>query len=422
MSRPFSCSFSTKVMPESLSVLAAATTLAEWARDRRRTWSDEPLPAPVPRALIEPVPSVPPMLVEPVMPDAIADAIVDDEVVFEDNEVVWEEVALDDTPLDVVTPATEEIERPSVVAVFFPGLTAVAASICVAAARIGAAAGSVAMSALEGLRPLGESSAAWLMRGAAVVSTLSVVMVIGVHRGQLFARWDRVAAMVVAATNRPPSEPQPVARPTGTGRLSVKSANGVAQVMIDGTPRGTSPVTVDLPAGAHRVLLRSEKGSVERAIRIQAGEPSEVNEAIFPGWLLLSTPIDLSLSEDGQALKRDERGWAILPPGPHDIHLDNRALGLHEVRHVVVTPGDTTRVSYAPQASTLSLTTNELADVWIDGVSFGQAPLVDQPIALGVHDVRVRSALHERWLRLRATVQPVQVNVDLTADRPTAPR
>jgi hypothetical protein len=121
------------------------------------------------------------------------------------------------------------------------------------------------------------------------------------------------------------------------------------------------------------------------------------------------------MSEAGQALKRDERGWAILAPGPHDIHLDNRALGVHEVRHVVVTPGDTTRLSFMPHASMISLTTNEVADVWIDGAPFGQAPLVDQPISVGPHDVRVRSALHERWLRVRATVQPVQINVDLTA-------
>ena len=96
--------------------------------------------------------------------------------------------------------------------------------------------------------------------------------------------------------------------------------------------------------------------------------------------------------------------------------LDNRTLGVHEVRRVVVTPGDTTRLSFAPHASTLSLTTNEPADIWIDGASFGQSPLVDQPITLGVHDVRVRSAVHERWLRVRATVQPVTVNVDLTAN------
>jgi hypothetical protein len=176
-------------------------------------------------------------------------------------------------------------------------------------------------------------------------------------------------------------------------------------------------VTADLPAGAHRVLLRSPNGSVERTVRIAAGESSDMTEAIFPGWIALVTSVDLTMSEAGKALQRDERGWVFLPPGPHDIHLDNRALGVHEVRHVVVTPGDTTRLSFMPHASTISLTTNEVADVWIDGASFGQAPLVDQSIEVGVHDIRVRSALHERWLRVRATTQPVLINVDLTAGR-----
>ena len=35
-------------MSQSPSVIAAATTLADWARDRRRVWSDVPLDVPIP--------------------------------------------------------------------------------------------------------------------------------------------------------------------------------------------------------------------------------------------------------------------------------------------------------------------------------------------------------------------------------------
>ncbi len=276
-------------------------------------------------------------------------------------------------------------------------------------------AGDATASALERSGAVRDAAIRWLMRGAALASTMSVLMVVGLHRGGLTARWDRVAAMVMAAANRPEDQPAPAQPlPSGSGRLLVTCSNGAAQVLVDGTPHGMAPVTIDLPDGPHRVLLRSEKGSVERVVRVQAGEPVEVSEAIFPGWLAVISPIELTLSENSRALKRDERGWAILAPGPHDVHLDNASLGVHETRHVVVTPGDTTRISLAPDASTISLTTNEPADVWIDGTAFGQTPLVDQPIALGVHDIRVRGAAHERWLRVRATVQPVVVNVDLT--------
>jgi hypothetical protein len=388
-------------MTESPSVIAAATALAEWARERRRTWTDDPLPAP---AWFLAAAEVSEGLEEVDIEEVDVEDIAIEEELAEQIEAISEPAL---TPI-FTEEVAEELEPggPSFFETIADGLKTVAVNAVETLAA-----------ALERLRPLGEPAIKSLVRGGAIVSTLSVLLVVGLNSGRLFSRWDRVAAMVIAATNRPPTEPAPVvAPPSGSGRLNVASLNGAAQVLVDGTPRGLAPITLDLPAGAHRVLLRSEKGSVERAIRIQAGESSEIKEAIFPGWIALMTPIDLSLSEDGHPLRRDERGWAILAPGPHDIHLDNRVLGVHEVRRVVVTPGDTTRLSFAPHASTLSLTTNEPADVWIDGASFGQSPLVDQPITLGVHDVRVRSAVHERWLRVRATVQPVTVNVDLTAN------
>ena len=386
-------------------VITAATSLAEWARERRRTWSDVPLPRPEP-------PSAP----LPAMMAGIAE-------------------------LAGLKACTARVDAgPSVFARVVAGaraaflalwvaLNAVEARLEATTTTAGATARAMLMTALERSNSLVEPSVEWLIRGAAIVSTLSVVMLGAMNRGQLFSGWDRVAAgvtstagnvasRVVVAAHRPaPPPPQPQGPPAGSGRLTVESDSGTAVVLVDGTPRGTAPVTVDLPAGAHRVLLKSPKGIVERTVSIQAGESSEMREAIFPGWVALSSPIDLSLSEDGRPLQRDERGWVILPPGPHDIQLDNRSLGVHEVRHVLVTPGDTTRLSLAPRTSTLSLTTNEPAEVWIDGVSFGEAPLVDQPVALGVHDVRLRSGSRERWLRVHATVSPVQVNVDLSRTR-----
>ena len=379
-------------MSPSPSVIAAANTLADWARERRRTWTDVPLDPPMQPAMRVESAEASDVPLEWAGVASELESEPEAEIVFSERVEQIEEIG---------EPEPEHVAI-SLAARIQPGLTLCAAS----AARL-----------LAWLESLVEPTAEWLIRGAALVSTMSVVMIIGINRGELFTKWDRVAAMVVAAANRPPDAPvQAETHPPGTGRLTVASASGEAIVLVDGTTRGPAPVTVDLAAGAHRVLLRSPKGSVERAVRIQEGESSEISEAIFPGWIALTTPIDLTISEGGQALKRDERGWAILPPGPHEVHLDNRALGVHDVRRVVVRPGDTTRLSFAPHTSTISLTTNELADVWIDGTAYGQAPLVDQPVSIGVHDVRVRSAAHERWLRVRATVQPVTVNVDLTAN------
>ncbi|HET9830331.1 MAG TPA: PEGA domain-containing protein, partial [Vicinamibacterales bacterium] len=261
-----------------------------------------------------------------------------------------------------------------------------------------------------------------LTRGAALVSTASVVLLLTLHRADFMPHWNRLTENVAgrvaaaAAATRPAPPPPPVPLPPGSGRLIIASSDESPQVVIDGKPRGSAPITVILPAGTHRLLVRSAKGSVERTVHVDAGETMDINEGIFPGWVAVSSAIDLTFSENGKTLKRDERGWAILSPGPHDIRLDNNQLGIHETRHVVVMPGDATRISLAPPGSTLSITANEPAEVWVDGTSLGEAPVNDAPVKLGMHDVRVRSASHEKWLRVRVTTQPAQLNVDLTAE------
>jgi len=418
-------------MSASPSVVAAANTLAEWARERRRVWTDVPLDIPAPmlreaepeivepiRSVATPVEEVVPaaILPEPILPEpSLSEASVPEPMVFEQTApepLVAEPVlfaAAEDGP--EVAGGLAVVERPTAIASGF--------TVFASAGRVAArAAAGLFVAIVEGLATVREPAIRWLTRGAALVSTASVAGLIIMNRGELFTRLDHVSSMVVAAANRPQPAPAPVITlPKGVGRLTITSGETEATVLIDGTPQGTTPLTMNLPEGPHRVLLRSPQGSVEKTIRVQSGESSEMSEAIYPGWVALSATVDVTLSENDKPLKRDERGWAILPPGPHEIHIDNRALGVHEVRRVVVTPGATTRLSFAAHTSTISLTTNELAEVWIDGQPYGQTPLVDQPIAIGVHDVRLRGSAHERWLRIRATVQPVQVNVDLTADR-----
>jgi len=422
-------------MSASPSVIAAATTLTEWAHERRRAWSDVPLdiPAPVlrearPSVVVEPVQEI----IQPIAAPIEIFEEVTPEPVREVVEPVMFAMAAEEFESEPLDAGPSLFERASAVA--GTGRTiartvgriafAILKACFVGARAIGRGIGALLVALAGGVQARREPAVRWLIRGAALVSTAAVVGLIVINRGELFTRinrgelstrWDQVSSMVVAAANRPPVPPAPVlALPKGVGRLAVTSGETEATVLIDGEAHGTTPLTLNLPAGAHRVLLRSPQGSVERSIRIQSGESSDLNEAIYPGWVALTSAVDVTLSEGGKPLKRDDRGWAILPPGPHDIHLDNRALGVHEVRRVVVLPGDTTRLSFAAHTSLLSLTTNEPSEVWVDGVSYGRTPIVEQPIPIGVHDVRIRSEKHERWVRVRATVQPVVVNVDLT--------
>jgi hypothetical protein len=490
------------------SVLTAATTLVDWAHARRRRWTDEPLPKPQVREVLNvrdvlkarQVPEVSKVPTVPEVPEVsnvpwVPEVPEVPEVLWvsEEPEVlevppvpgvreVWEAagvLGLSETPVPDVAPAIQNTQVLSLAAdITLPRAADadVFANIDVDAAprakwadavsRLKLAllsrarstdeseetpgtlrsallrTGRLIASGLERLRPLGEPSLRWLTRGAALVSTTAVLMLFMVHRADLFSGFDRAALVsrfeqidlsridlsshldrvkqkVTAAANAAatrPAPPPPPPLPRGIGQLTIASSNDDPMVFVDGKARGKAPVTVLLPAGSHRVLLRSAKGSIERTIRVDSGESSAIDESIFPGWVAVSAAVDLTLRENGRTLKRDERGWAILSPGPHEIHLDNDQLGIHETRKVVVTPGDTTRLSLAPQNSTLSIATNEPAEIWIDGTSVGEAPLTDAPMTLGVHDVRIRSAAHERWLRVRVTLHPVQMNVDLTAE------
>ena len=463
-------------MSSDASILAAATTLVEWAHHRRRAWTDAPLPRVQVREVLE-VPEVLEVAAVQEVPevrevaeafeikeglealdaeqpatffdvvdelpaqlphfgdvpdvDANSEAFVDFEEPTE-SPAAFEPAALELTaessnpvpPTEIQTDApiaAAEEELP--VAKARRSWTDATAGIMVflrvcasGLAKVLMKAGDIAAAVFDGVGPWSDVALWCLTRGAALVSMASVLAFIALHRADLFSRWNRLTETVAAATAPRPVAPPVVALPPGSGRLVIASSDDAPQVLVDGKPQGGAPVSVIVPAGVHRLLLRGPKGSIERNVRVEAGETTDINEDIFPGWVAVASSVDLTISENGRTLKRDERGWVIFPPGPHDVHLDNDSLGIHETRHVVVTPGDATRLSLAPPSSSLSITTSEPAEVWVDGTSLGESPIADTPMKLGMHDVRARSAAHEKWLRVRVTTQPTQVNVDLAGE------
>ena len=204
-----------------------------------------------------------------------------------------------------------------------------------------------------------------------------------------------------------------LARP---GRLRVQSDPVGARVLIDGLERGVTPLTIDdLSLGAHSVLLDSVEGSVQQTVTIARGHPVDVNTAIYAGWLHVSSPIEVDMSEDGRGILLDERYLVMLPPGSHVMRFENRALGFSAVQTVDVAPGVTTSVLVAPPPSTLSVTATLPAEVQIDDALAGHTPLTDFPVDIGTRDVIVRSADgDERRRTITVTVDPARVDVDFS--------
>jgi len=200
-----------------------------------------------------------------------------------------------------------------------------------------------------------------------------------------------------------------------TGRLVVTSTSGVAQVLVDGQTRGVTPLTLDgLAAGKHTVVLKGQGGSVEQTVTVAANETAQVDQTIFPGWVSVVAPWELTISEGNRSLRLDDRSQVMLSPGPHELLFQNRALGYQEARRVDVRPGETTQLSIAPPHSKATFTATAPAEVWLDGKSVGQTPLIDLPVEIGTNHVKMKSGTAERQFTVTATMTPLAFNVDFS--------
>ena len=85
------------------------------------------------------------------------------------------------------------------------------------------------------------------------------------------------------------------------------------------------------------------------------------------------------------------------------------------MRHVEVKPGEITTVSIAPPQSSLTVTSTEQAEVWLDGARVGDTPLESLPVAIGLHEIALRRAgAPDRKISVTVTTKPSTLNVDLS--------
>jgi hypothetical protein len=243
---------------------------------------------------------------------------------------------------------------------------------------------------------------------------ISVELPAGPHSVE-FRSGDRSQTMDVAVVARSRVIQRVDWTATPTGSLQVSSDPTGARVLVDGTARGTTPLTLDLiEVGTHTVTLESAAGSVRRTVTVTPGATAQLTESIFPGWLAVFAPFEIEIVEGSGVIRPDDRGRAMLPAGPHKLRLRNRDLDYDEVRTVEINPGDTTTLNLAPQ-TTISVTATEPSEVWIDGKRVGETPVANLRIGLGSRVVLVRPATgDERQFTVTATAKPVQIDVDFS--------
>jgi hypothetical protein len=201
-----------------------------------------------------------------------------------------------------------------------------------------------------------------------------------------------------------------------TGRLSVESSPTGAHVSIDGKDRGATPLTVHgLELGSHKLIVRADDGSVQRTVDITSAETVHVIEPIYSGWLHVAAPFEMQISEGQNSIRLDDSNQVLLAPGPHDIRFENRSLGLREVRHVEIRPGETTAVTVGTPTSALTVTASEPATVLIDGKQAGETPLTNYAVPIGTRDVTVTSASGVvRHQTITMKVEPATLDIDFS--------
>ena len=243
----------------------------------------------------------------------------------------------------------------------------------------------------------------WLPRVAAVLALGAAVMFGGPYVWNMIANRPKKPEPVArqpqqtqpaTAAARPPSTP--AARRRTTGSLEITTTPPGAQVIVDGKPRGVTPLTLaDLAAGRHIVELKSSAGTVERTVTIAADQTAQLEESIFSGWLAVHSPFDVVISEGNRALTLDDRSQVMLPPGRHQVRVVNRALAYDVVHPVDLKPGETTHLTVNPAPSTLTLTVERDRGVWLDGEKAGRHAADGG--ARGARHARLARAARERW-------------------------
>ncbi len=280
---------------------------------------------------------------------------------------------------------------------------------------------------LGGLGSLLRTIAPFVSKVWREAAAIAVILSVAWFLAGQWATWSRGVQAGLAKsksfiTPRPSSgdagvQPKPAEAPAKrSGTLDLRSTPDGAEVRIDGRSRGVTPLTLDdLAVGSHTLELQVANGTIRKSFVIAPDKTLQLNEAIFSGWLHVSSPIELKVAEKNEAIALDDSNQALLPPGPHEVRLTNRSLGFAEVHRVDIKPGATTSLVIAPSPSHLTLTSSLPADVTIDGEPAGPTPLTDHAIALGSRDITVRSTSGEvKHLTLSVTVKPLVIEVDFS--------
>jgi hypothetical protein len=121
----------------------------------------------------------------------------------------------------------------------------------------------------------------------------------------------------------------PAAPPVTTGRLSVNTDPPGAEVEVDGQQRGRSPLSLELPAGAHTLVVRANGETRNIPVTIAAG--ADISQYLelpkagsgFGQLHVRTEPAGARISFDGTPLGKTPMTIVEIVPGEHTVSLES---------------------------------------------------------------------------------------------------
>jgi len=262
-----------------------------------------------------------------------------------------------------------------------------------------------------------------LQRGLLVVSVVAALAAIGAVAFQRFPLFQAT-----------PREPRP-------GNLTINTRPNDAEVLIDGTRRGSTPLTLSLTPGTHTITVRS--GGDERIVPLTIASGAEVSHyfemkpaepAVLVGRVSVVTdPPGARVSVDGKARGTSPITVTDLTPAEHKVTVTSDT-GSAE-RTVTVTAGGTASVMFSlakvtgPVGGWLAITAPFDVEVVEHDDVIGTGGTSKIMLAAGRHDITLlnRSLGYQEVRKIDVTagktmaikVDPPKVNISVNA-RPWA--
>jgi len=189
----------------------------------------------------------------------------------------------------------------------------------------------------------------------------------------------------------------PGAAVVSQARLSILTDPPGARVVVDGRPRGVSPLLLDdLAPAPHHVTVTSDTGSAQQTITLVNGTIKELvfslpqSKGPLGGWVTVASPFPVDVIERDEVIGTSGTARTMLAAGSHDVVLRNDSVGYESRHRIEVVAGRVAALEVVPPEASLNVNARPWADVLIDGVGVGQTPLANLRLTAGTHQVTFR--------------------------------